>query len=104
MHVVNSLSDKSLCPSRWSRPMEAPHEIWLRLVKRFQIRLKHNQGGHFSKSMLYVNTLLVLTPIIILLSELNSKFQMLSSDILYVQVVSIFKYFVHDQQSGLLQI
>ena len=44
-------------------------------------RLKHNQGGHFSKSMLYVNTLLVLTPIIILLSELNSKFQMLSSDI-----------------------
>ena len=45
------------------------------------IRLKHNQGGHFSKSILYVNTLLVLIPIIILLSELNSKFQMLSSDI-----------------------
>ena len=42
---------------------------------------KTHQGGHFSKSMLYVNTLLVLTPIIILLSELNSKFQMLSSDI-----------------------
>ena len=62
-------------------------------------RLKHNQGGHFSKSMLYVNTLLVLTPIIILLSELNSKFQMLSIDIKYVQVISIFKYFVHDQTS-----
>ena len=36
------------------------------------LRLKHNQGGHFSKSMLYVNTLLVITPIIILLSELNA--------------------------------
>ena len=52
-------------------------EVYLRLY----IQLKHNQGGHFSKSMLYVNTLLVLTPIIILLSELNSEFQMLSSDI-----------------------
>ena len=46
-----------------------------------QGRVKHNQGGHFSKSILHVNTLLVLTPIIIPLSELNSKFQMLSSDI-----------------------
>ena len=51
------------------------------VAKNVSYRLKHNQGGHFSKSMLYVNTLLVLTPIILLLTELNSKFQTLSCDI-----------------------